>query len=177
METGEAIKARKSSRSFLPEEVRDTEIGKVLDAARLAPSAINLQPWHYVVVRDREQRGLIVGSEPPFNSWMKSAPVLIVACVKRRNDNSLIDLGLSIENLLLRAQDLGLGATPTAVHNKDRVREIIRCPKEFEPLITVALGYPEGKAGISGRLIKMFTKGRKDLAKIASNGFFGQKWG
>lgn len=174
METGLAIESRHSRRVFEQKPVEWEKIVKVLNAARLAPSAINTQPWHFVVVQDSERIKAIVSADSFFNKWMKKAPVLIVACVKE-GKFAQIDLGLSIENLLIMATDLGLGTTPAAVSNKDKLGEIINCPKEFTPMITIALGYALEKKSFSEKMLKTILKKKKSLNQIASKEQFGNE--
>ncbi len=175
METEKVIRERKSRRSFEENAVEKEKIKQILDAARLAPSGINLQPWHYIVVQEREHRKALIAAEPPFNNWMKSAPLLIVACVKKTNAYSLIDLGLSIENLLLRATDLGLGSTPTVTHNKDKLRKLLKISEDYSPEITIALGYAKEKKSLTEKVMKAVIKGKKNLSEIISWEEFGKK--
>ena len=121
METENAILGRRSIRSFLEKPVGKEKIIKVLDAARLAPSARNVQPWHFIAVQEKGNREKVVATEPIFNLWMRDAPVLIVCCAQKGNKYSHIDLGLSIENMLLMATDLGLGGTTCAVHGSEKL--------------------------------------------------------
>ena len=174
METWLAIEGRHSRRVFQQKPVEWEKIVKVLNAARLAPSAINVQPWHFVVVQDPKRIKSIVSADQFFNRWMEKAPVLIVACAKEGRF-AQIDLGLSIENLLIMATDLGLGTTPAAVSNKGKLKEIINCPKDFTPTITIALGYVPEKKAFSEKMIKAVLKKKKPLNKVASKEQFGNE--
>ncbi len=172
MEVAKAIELRHSRRVFDSKPIEWEKILALLDAARLAPSAVNWQPWHFVVVQDEKNRKAIVSAGQVFNKWMAAAPVLIVACAKESH-YSKIDLGLSIENVLIRATDLGLSGTPTAIGNKEKISELINCPKGFSPLITIALGYAPEKKTLTERVVKKLMKKKKPIEEIASKEKFG----
>ena len=174
METWSAIEERHSRRVFEQKPVEWEKLVKILDAARLAPSAVNFQPWHFVVVQEPERIKAIVSADQFFNRWMEKAPALIVACAKE-GKFSQIDLGMSIENILLMATDLGLGSTPAAVSNKEKLAEIIKCPKDFVPTITIALGYAPKEKSLSEKVVKTILKKKKALNQVASKEQFGNK--
>lgn len=79
MEFDEVIKSRRSIRKFKPDAIPDSYINELLEAARLAPSSINLQPWRYVVVKDKETRERIAQTTPSV--FVANAPVILVCCI------------------------------------------------------------------------------------------------
>ena len=110
MNVFEAIEKRRSIRSYESTPVPEEKLEKILEAARLAPSASNVQPRHFIVVTDRERRDTI--SSGMFARFLKQAPVVIVACGDEKKSPKWypIDVAIAVENMVLAAtgQDLGL---------------------------------------------------------------------
>ena len=110
MDVFETIEKRRSIRNYEPTPVPREKLEKILEAARLAPSASNVQPRHFIVVTDRERRDTI--SSGMFARFLKQAPVVIVACGDEKKSPKWypIDVAIAVENMVLAAtgQDLGL---------------------------------------------------------------------
>ena len=106
MEFFELIEKRKSIRRYKPDLVPDDSILKVLEAARLAPSGGNRQPWHFIVVKDKETKRELAGDR----EWATGAPAIIVGLVNRRIQESYYynDRGIAFEHLVLAAADMSL---------------------------------------------------------------------
>ncbi len=153
MEYLELITKRYSVRSYKPDPVEDDKLEKVLEAARLAPTAANRQPFQIIVIhtagRQTELRRIY------HREWFASAPLLICACgVPRqgwvRFDNRRyleVDVAIVMDHLILAAADLGLGTCWVAAFNSQAAREILHIPDEVEPLIFTPLGYPADQLG------------------------------
>ncbi len=154
MELMQAILTRRSIRSFerdkpVPKEM----IRTLLQAAMRAPSARNQQTWCFVVIEDRE----ILDTIPTFspNSKMcESAPMAIVVCgdLKRESQQEgfwIQDCSAAIQNILLTAHSLGLGAVWTAVHPKSNhvsnAQKLFSLPAHIVPLAIVPVGWPAEK--------------------------------
>ncbi|MFW5982624.1 MAG: nitroreductase family protein [Candidatus Brocadiia bacterium] len=149
MDTMEAIYGRHSIRSFTDERVSDEEIDILLKAAMAAPSAGNQQPWHFVVIDDRE----VLDAIPKFHAYsamLKQAPAAIAVCgdlSEERHEGFWVqDCSAAVENLLIAAHDRGLGAVWLGIHPaKERVEgmsELLETPENVVPFAVVALGYP-----------------------------------
>ena len=151
MNVKEAIEKRKSVRKFKKKEVPDKIIKEVIDAARLAPSGHNLQPWHFVVVKNllklKEQKVFV-------RDWVYDSPVIIVCCsekeayspnsIKEHECNmSLIDLSLASESLVLRATELGLGTCFVAWCDKNKLKKILSIPENMIVPYVIAMGYSD----------------------------------
>lgn len=156
------ILTRTSIRHYTDEPVTDAEVATMLRAAMAAPTAINLQPWQFIVVRDTAVRARLVSAK--VNRMYAEAPCLIVICgdttstfkrhddpadapaVARPNPNWMIDCSAATENLLLAAHELGLGAVWTACWPyKERyqvVKDVLGIPEEVMPLAVVPVGHP-----------------------------------
>ncbi|MCD6593424.1 nitroreductase family protein [Candidatus Bathyarchaeota archaeon] len=155
MDVFEAIKTRRSIRAFTEEEVSDEEIEKILDAARWAPSAGNIQPWMFVIVRDPKRKRRL--SEAALNQlFIEEAPVVIVVCAdqersgrvygRRGSDLYCIqDTAAAIQNLLLAAHALGLGACWVGAFNEDAVRHVLNIPAGVRPVAIIPIGRPAVK--------------------------------
>ena len=151
METLEAIKKRASLKTRLSaREIEEAKIEKILDAARLAPSARNTQPWCFIVVKGREAVGtLVTRAFSESNLMVREAPVVIIACAKPGDDiirdgkeYYLFDVGLAVENLLLAATDLGLVTHPMTGVDEDELKKILDIPDEVRFVVATPLAYP-----------------------------------
>lgn len=151
------IANRKSVRSYTSQPVSDEMVEKLLRAAMAAPSAMNVQPWEFVVVKDRATLDTLA-SRLRYAKMLAQAPLAIVVCADtvstdkngnlRENDLWMDDASAATENLLLAAEALGLGAVWTAACDRERsdiVREVLGIPDSCMPLSVVPVGYPAGR--------------------------------
>jgi len=150
METLEAILTRRSIRRYTDEPVSAEAKETILRAAMHAPSAVNQQPWHFVVIDDRALLDRIPDFHP-YSSFLREAPAAVVVCGDLERDR----LGASYwvqgcsaatQNLLLAAHAIGLGAVWLGVYPmKERVegvRRLLRLPDNLVPLNIISLGHP-----------------------------------
>ncbi len=172
METKEAIFGRRSVRKFTDEIVTDGEIAELLEAARWAPSWANLQAWEFIVVKDREMIQKVTdtySSTNPARKCSASASVVLVICsktdvsgfkegVQRTKFTSwyMFDLGLAVENICLRAHDMGLGTVIVGSMDHDACRALLSLPEGFEVVAAIPVGRPAlpPKEGPSRRAIE-----------------------
>lgn len=149
MDTLDAIHTRRSIRKYLHTPVPPDVLQQVLSAAMYAPSACNQQPWQFVVLDDRK----LLREVPKINSYAAmaaEAPVAILVCgdssLETVPDYWVIDCSAAVQNLLLAAHALGLGAVWTGVYpQQERVqgfRRLLGLPKTVTPHSLVPLGYP-----------------------------------
>jgi nitroreductase len=151
MDTIRAIKTRRSVRQFTNKKASDDQITQVLEAAMSAPSAYNHQPWQFIVVTDKTILGRItsMGHYVSINSAM--AGILVCGDVdQEENEGFLIEsCSVAIENMLITATDLGLGAAWASVYPfKEEMlsfQRILNLPKHILPITFVPLGYPDYK--------------------------------
>jgi nitroreductase len=161
MSIAEVIAKRRSCRSYREDPVSREDIEKILEAARLAPSACNQQPWRFAVVTDADRKREII--EHGFRigikmDWALRAPVLIVLGMKRslivhkaavkvsKIDYPWMDIGIAGEHLVLQAEEMGLGTCWIGWVKPRRVRAILDWPKEIYPAAVITLGWPEDPA-------------------------------
>jgi len=161
LEFFEVLKLRRSTRAFMDERVSEEDIVKLLEAARLAPSAGNIQPWSFVVVRDIDTKKRL--AEAALNQFfINEAPVVIVVCAdpdrsKQRygsrgvNLFCIQDTAAAIQNLLLAVVDLGLGACWVGAFHEDMVIAALKIPENLRPVAIVPVGRPAEKSNLPFR--------------------------
>lgn len=141
----ELIASRFSVREYLDEPVAEDTVLHIVEAARLAPSACNNQPWHFYVVRDPEMRRQLFERQP----WAVTAPVAIVVCsipetawVRKfdEKNHADVDLGIAMEHIVLAATEEGLGSCWICAFDPARAREILRLPAGMEPVAMTPIG-------------------------------------
>lgn len=139
---------RMSIRQYTEQPVTDEQIELLLRAAMAAPSACNQQPWEYYVVTDPALKTKLADSTP-YTKPAGRAPLVIVPCY--REDCQVppfahIDLSASVENLLLEADSLGLGAVwmglAPMTQRQKMVQEMLGMPENLSPFCLIAVGYP-----------------------------------
>jgi nitroreductase len=148
MEVIDAIRSRKSVRSYLDKAVEKEKLSRVLEAARMAPSAGNRQEWRFVVVTDPEKRGRL-GEEAAGQRFIAEAPVVIAVCAQ--TDGRImrcgqacypIDVAIAVDHLTLAAVAEGLGTCWIGSFDPEAVRRILAIPKEIVVVELLPLGYP-----------------------------------
>ena len=150
----ENIHNRKSVRQYTAEPVSEEHIQTMLKAAMAAPSAVNYQPWRFVVVTEREQLDAMA-EVLPFARMLKQAPLAIIVCGEtlwfegKENIFWQQDCSAATQNLLLAAEALGLGAVWTGVYpDPQRSAELsafLGLPETVQPLCAIPIGHPAGE--------------------------------
>lgn len=152
MDVFEVIKGRRSIRSYKKQDIPEDTVRKLVEAAIMAPSAGNVQPYKFVIVNSEKGRQQL--SRAAFNQRiLLEAPVAIVVCAdekeasKKYGDRGkklycIQDTAAAIQNLLLAAYSLGLGTCWIGAFNEDDARKVVNAPKEMRPLAIIAIGYP-----------------------------------
>ncbi|MEM3703965.1 MAG: nitroreductase family protein [Candidatus Bathyarchaeia archaeon] len=152
MDVLEAIKGRRSIRAFKDTDVSPEIVEKLLDAARWAPSAGNIQPWEFIIVRNREIKGKLAEAALG-QSFIEEAPVVIVVCADEERSASgygvrgralycLQDTAAAIQNIHLTAYALGLGTCWVGAFREDEAREVLKIPRGLRPVAIIPVGYP-----------------------------------
>jgi nitroreductase len=157
MEYFDLIRSRYSVRAYKPDPVEDEKLAQVLEAARLAPTAANRQPFELVVVHTAGKQAEL--QRIYYREWFTQAPLLICGVgVPRlgwvRNDSRRyldVDVAIVMDHLILAAANIGLGTCWVAAFNASAAREVLRLPDEVEPLIFTPLGYPADQMGVKER--------------------------
>jgi len=164
-------KSRFSVRKYKPAPVEEEKLIKILEAGQVAPSAVNYQPWHFIVITQPEQLKKIHEAYP--REWIKQAPAIIVACTDhsqscKRNsdgkDSADIDIAIAVDHMTLMATELGMGTCWVCNFSVDKVSETLELPKHIEPCVILPIGYPNEK---------LSHKKRKSLSEIVHLNKFG----
>jgi nitroreductase len=141
-------KRRYSCRRYDPRPVESEKLDLILEAGRIAPSAVNLQPWHFFVIRDPD--GLEKICRTYHRDWLGTAPCVIVICGdhnqswKRRDgkDHCDIDVAITTDHMTLQATELGLATCWICNFDPLKVREVLDLPGHLEPAVLLPVGYP-----------------------------------
>jgi len=152
MDLLEIIKNRRSIRVFKKQDLPQDIIERLLEAARWAPSAGNVQPWAFVVVSSQKMKQSL--SMAAFGQKdLEEASIVIVVCadeklaeqsygVRGKSLFCLQDTAAAIQNIMLTAYSLGLGSCWIGAFKEDEVRQVIKAPKGMRPIALIPVGYP-----------------------------------
>lgn len=152
MNVFEAIKERRSIRSFKEQDVKEEDIEMLIEAARWAPSAGNIQPWEFIIVRRHELKKEL--AEAAFGqAFVEEAPIVIVVCanenrsfqgygIRGKTLYCIQDTAAAIQNIHLTAHSLGLGTCWIGAFNEEETAKILKVPNGVRPVAIVPIGYP-----------------------------------
>jgi nitroreductase len=145
---------RKSVRNFTGESVTSEQLDILLRAGMCAPTAVNMQPWAFVVVTNRNTLDSLADGLPFAKMLYKAGAAIIVCAIPekaydKRTEYAIIDCSLASENILLAAEAIGLGAVWTAaypyVDRAGYVRKVLNIPQDIIPLNVIPIGHPTGE--------------------------------
>ena len=185
METLEAISKRASLKTHLSgRDVEEDKITRILEAARLAPSGRNRQPWRFVVVKGKEPvEALVDGAFSEANLVARGAPVIIVACanpsdalVTGGREYYLFDIGLAVENMVLAATDLGLVTHPMTGIDEAELKRILGIPPEVRFVVATPLAYPAEASYEEAAQERLSQRTRKDLSELVYRNVWGKSF-
>lgn len=148
MDVISAIQGRRSIRNYISKDVENDKLNKVLEAARLSPSANNNQGWKFIVVKDDKTREKLI--EAAGNQkFIGQAPVVIAACgtdpervMKCGQQRYTIDLSIAFSFMMLAAYEQGLGTCWIGHFDEDEVKKILGVPENVRVVALTPLGYP-----------------------------------
>ena len=148
MEFLELARKRYSCRKYRDQAVEKNQLEKILEAGRIAPSAVNFQPWRFIVINEEKMLEQIRSTYA--RSWFQSAPVVLVLCVdykeswKRADgkEHGDIDIAIAADHMTLQASDAGLATCWVCNFDRDKCKSVLNLPKYIEPLVYLPLGYP-----------------------------------
>lgn len=155
MDVFEAIKKRRSVRAYTSEKVSDEDVERLIEAARWAPSAGNIQPWEFIIVTNAETKRRL-SDAALHQTFIEKAPVVIVVCAdvvrsswgygsRGTNLYCLQDTAAATENMLLAAQALGLATCWVGAFHEDEVAKAVNTPRNVRPVAIVPVGRPAEK--------------------------------
>lgn len=147
MEFMDVVNTRKSIRDYQDKPVEPEKLAKILEAARLAPSWANKQCTKYIIITDKKRIEDL--AQNMFARHLKQAPIVIVACADPKDSGSrngmdyyLVDVGISMEHLVLAAADQGLGTCWTGGFDEEKIKKALGIPENVKVVALTPLGYP-----------------------------------
>lgn len=148
----ELAEARYSVRGYLNQEIEKDKLLQILEAGRIAPSAVNFQPLHVYVLEKKEDKEKIY--EVYNRDWFREAPVILVICGdhakswnrKDGKDHCDIDAAIAIDHMTLAATELGIGSCWICAFDAKRCHEILQLPQNMEVITLLPLGYSKNDA-------------------------------
>ena len=145
----ELAKRRYSCRNYDFRPVEKDKLELILEAGRIAPSAVNYQPWHFIVIQEKENLRKV--HDVYHREWFQDAPYLIVVCGdhnqswKRKQDGKDhcdIDIAIAVDHMTLQATELGLATCWICNFDKEKTIETLNLPSYLEPIVILPVGYP-----------------------------------
>jgi len=164
-----AIKKRRSVRGYLNKAIPEQVLNRVLEAARLAPTAANKQPFKLILVTDKLTKAKLVEASKR-QTFIAEAPMIIVGCafpeesyqkIGGTRTSEEIDISIVFDHLMLQAAEEGLGTCWIGAFSEDQVKAILNISSNVKVVGLTPLGYPSGKEFKSGKHLE-----RKPLSKI-----------
>ncbi|MBZ2166677.1 nitroreductase family protein [Methanobacterium spitsbergense] len=166
MDVNKAIEVRRSIRKYKKIDIEEDKLDKILESARIAPSAANRQQWKFVVVKDPNIRKKLVDA-CHGQVFVGEAPVVIAAC-STESDQKMpcgqyaytVDLSIALSFMILQATELELGTCWLGAFNEDNVKNILNIPDNIRVVGVITIGYPDEKPD---------PRPRKTMGEIVSN--------
>ena len=165
MEVFDAIRTLLAVRQYEDKPVPQDVLRRILEAGRLTASGMNVQPWHFVVVQDRETLRQL-GALAPTGPYIAQAPLAIAVAVNRGR-LAVSDASRAIQSMLLTAWAEGVGGNWVGFGKLEAVKPVLGIPDDLDVLAILPFGYPAAAVGRG-------QKERKPLAEIASRERYGQ---
>ena len=182
MDFNSLVLTRQSDRRYLDKPVEAEKLARILECARMAPSACNAQPWHIIVVDNPELRSKIADATSErilgMNHFSKQAPLLLVLIEEEANITSsfggwikrrhypLMDLGIMAEHICLASAAEGLGSCMIGWFDEAKVKSACAIPASKRVQLIISMGYSDARTR---------TKIRKPIEKIISYNCYGQE--
>ncbi len=153
MNTMETLLTRRSIRKYISSKVEEDKLNEILRAAMYAPSAMNLQPWDFIIIDNKESLEKSIKAIPHGTDILKQAQAALLVCgdnqIEKNVDYIVQNCSAAIQNILLAAHELGLGACWIAIYPLQDVIESVKknfeLPEHIIPIAFVSLGYPDEK--------------------------------
>lgn len=154
MDFDKCLKTRRSVKEYKDRKIDIKDLNDILDAARYAPSAGNLQNWRFIIVENEEKRKKLAEA-CLGQDFISKAPISIVVCDdpedvvrnygKRGKLYAIQDCAVVIQNIMLKANDVGIGSCWIGAFDEDKVRAILKIPDNIRPEAIITLGYSNEK--------------------------------
>jgi nitroreductase len=170
----ELIHKRQSDRKYIDKEVEKEKLERCLEAARLAPSASNSQPWTFIVINDPVLKEQVArktfGPAKTFNTFVPQAPVIVAIVMEKpkiitelggrvkKKEWPLIDIGIAAEHFCLQAAEEGLGTCMLGWFDEQSIKELLRIPEKNTIPLLITLGYTPDEYKLRKKVRKSFEK-------------------
>ncbi|PLW99637.1 MAG: NAD(P)H nitroreductase [Marinilabiliales bacterium] len=170
----ELIHKRQSDRKYIDKEVEKEKLDRCLEAARLAPSASNSQPWTFIVINDPELKDQVArktfGPAKTFNKFVPQAPVIVAIVMEKpkiitelggrvkKKEWPLIDIGIAAEHFCLQAAEDGLGTCMLGWFDEQSIKELLHIPESNTIPLLITLGYTPDDYKLRKKVRKNFEK-------------------
>ena len=144
MDTIETIMNRRSVRKFQSKPVSAEDLNKIIEAGRQAPSAANRQPWHFVVVKNEDQREKLAEA-CSGQTWLAGAAVIIAGVGKPAVNEKWypVDVAIAMQNMILAATSLGYGTCWIGAFDQERVKSVLGIPEDLRVVALTPVGVPD----------------------------------
>lgn len=149
MNTIETILKRRSIRKYKSDEIPQADLDKILECGRQAPSAANRQPWHFIVVRDKELKRKVAEACSGQN-WLADAYVILAGIgnpnASRGSTGRLwyeVDVSIAMQNMILAATSLGYGTCWIGAFDEGQVKALLKVPEEMRVVALTPIGVPD----------------------------------
>lgn len=156
-----ALFTRRSIRKYTSEKISTDQMDMLLKAGMYAPSAVNCQPWHFLVIESREQL-LEITKIHPYAQMLKQAAAAILVLGDEDQEHApgywAVDCGAATENILLAAHGIGLGGVWIGIHPREERRKafsaLFQLPSHIQPFALISLGYPAESREAENRFVR-----------------------
>jgi len=161
MELYDGLITRRSIRAFKPDPLDRDQVDEIIRAGMYAPSAVNCQPWHFIVIDDRSLMDRIMQIHP-YSKMLAEAPYAVLVCGDQNLEHGpgywVVDCGAATQNILLAAHAKGIGSVWLGLHpreqRKEGIKELFDLPGHIQPFSLIALGYPNEQKPVPDRYKK-----------------------
>lgn len=174
----ELVKARYSVRNYEERPIEQNKLDYIMECVRLAPSAVNFQPWKFAVITEKKLLEALKSAYP--REWIKTAPCIIVACGDHNvawhrkldnKDHTDVDVSIAVEHLCLAAAEQGLGTCWVCNFDVPLCKEILGLPANIEPVALVPVGYPASQEVPERRTASLYRIFYSDKFTLFNSGY------
>ncbi len=158
MELYDGLITRRSIRSFKPDPIEREQVEELVRAGMYAPSAVNCQPWHFIVIDERQLMDQVMEIHP-YAGMLREAQYAVMVCGDEKLEHApgywVVDCGAATQNILLAAHSKGIGAVWLGLHpreeRKQGMSKLFGLPGHIKPFAMIALGYPNEEKPVPER--------------------------
>lgn len=137
------ILSRRSIRKYEKKEIPEKTINQILKTGQNAPSAANKQPFHFIILKDKEIKKKI---STTFSRFIKNVPIVIVGCANEKalltGKWAVIDTAIAMQNMVIAAWTLGVGSCWIGSFSEKKVKQLLKIPDKWKVVALITLGYP-----------------------------------